>query len=514
MSIQINNNFDYKGNQPNFERDRFETLELMRSADERSLDNGHISYCIETGKHYVFNENNDIDVETGKWRLLTENLEDLKSVLNLKADKSELDTKVDKVEGKSLVDDTEIARLATINNYDDTQVKTQISNINKTIGDIDGLTIVGVKDLVNAVNKLDLSFMQSIVYNTKDGKKLLTITYKNGNTTDIDITAIITNTNIGELANVEDTGITDKQVLGYNSSTGKYIPITIDNNNVLQEAKEYTDKQINAINRAEGKVVDSKPTIVNNGDGTYNITYIKGGVSVTTTDTNIWFYYKKDGALNQTLFIDGVELTIDNAGSVDFTKYVNKTTDLASGFTGSEIDKTKVTTIKELDDLLTLVNTSLSKKVNTSDIIDDCLHTDIDKPVSARVAKELKNKIEDITISVSGSGSVVLNKTFENVTANSVNKFDSPLPLDNACMINVYKLQSGNTNLNDSLKALENNTKQDFIKNDDEIVIDDKGAKIKDSYEYNSILNSNGFYESKIINKNNYLEILGIEVIY
>ena len=90
MSIQINNNFDYKGNQPNFERDRFETLELMRSADERSLDNGHISYCEETGKHYVFNENNDIDVETGKWRLLIENSEDLKSVLDLKADKSDI----------------------------------------------------------------------------------------------------------------------------------------------------------------------------------------------------------------------------------------------------------------------------------------------------------------------------------------------------------------------------------------------------------------------------------------
>ena len=77
MSIQINNNFDYKGNQPNFERDQFETLELMRSADERSLDNGHISYCEETGKHYVFNENNAIDVKTGKWRLLIENQENL-----------------------------------------------------------------------------------------------------------------------------------------------------------------------------------------------------------------------------------------------------------------------------------------------------------------------------------------------------------------------------------------------------------------------------------------------------
>ena len=106
-----------------------------------------------------------------------------------------------------------------------------------------------------------------------------------------------------------------------------------------------------------------------------------------------------------------------------------------------------------------------------------------------------------------------VNKIFENVTANTVNKFDSPLPLDNACMINVYKKEEGNTNLNEALKEFKNNTKQDFIKNEDEIIIDDNGTKIKDSYEYNSILNSNGFYESKIINKNNYLEILGIEVI-
>ena len=83
MSIQVNSNFNYKGSKPNFERDRFETLELMRSADERSLDNGHISYCVGTGKHYVFNENNDIDVETGKWRLFkAETLEGLNKTVN------------------------------------------------------------------------------------------------------------------------------------------------------------------------------------------------------------------------------------------------------------------------------------------------------------------------------------------------------------------------------------------------------------------------------------------------
>ena len=44
-----------------------------------------------------------------------------------KADTSSLDGKVDKVEGKSLVDDSEIARLATLTNYDDTEVKNQIA---------------------------------------------------------------------------------------------------------------------------------------------------------------------------------------------------------------------------------------------------------------------------------------------------------------------------------------------------------------------------------------------------
>ena len=68
MSIQVNSNFNYKGSKPNFERDRFETLELMRSADERSLDNGHISYCEETGLHYVFKNTNTNDYMLGKWR--------------------------------------------------------------------------------------------------------------------------------------------------------------------------------------------------------------------------------------------------------------------------------------------------------------------------------------------------------------------------------------------------------------------------------------------------------------
>ena len=43
--------------------------------------------------------------------------------------KSKLDTKVDKQEGKSLISDTEIERLASVKNYDDTEIKDDISEL-------------------------------------------------------------------------------------------------------------------------------------------------------------------------------------------------------------------------------------------------------------------------------------------------------------------------------------------------------------------------------------------------
>ena len=44
-----------------------------------------------------------------------------------------LNTKVDKVTGKSLVSDTEIARLKNVDNYDDSSIKTSITNINSQL---------------------------------------------------------------------------------------------------------------------------------------------------------------------------------------------------------------------------------------------------------------------------------------------------------------------------------------------------------------------------------------------
>lgn len=67
MALLIGDNFNYQGQKPNFERDSFDTLESMVSYPETSIDDGHISYCKETKKHYIFNSSNE-STDTGKWR--------------------------------------------------------------------------------------------------------------------------------------------------------------------------------------------------------------------------------------------------------------------------------------------------------------------------------------------------------------------------------------------------------------------------------------------------------------
>ena len=68
MSIKIGANLDFRGKEPNFARDQFETLSEMKSISDNAIDEGHISYCKETGLHYEFKSENSIDENTGKWR--------------------------------------------------------------------------------------------------------------------------------------------------------------------------------------------------------------------------------------------------------------------------------------------------------------------------------------------------------------------------------------------------------------------------------------------------------------
>lgn len=72
--IQVADNFNYRGKKPNFDRDSFDTLQSMKNYSDNNIDEGHISYCIETDKHYKYNSSNDIDSTTGKFREFTEGI--------------------------------------------------------------------------------------------------------------------------------------------------------------------------------------------------------------------------------------------------------------------------------------------------------------------------------------------------------------------------------------------------------------------------------------------------------
>lgn len=178
--------------------------------------------------------------------------------------------------------------------------------------------------------------------------------------------------------------------MAYDSTSSKYKPISIDLASVLQDSKAYTDAQISKINSMDAYAVDEKPTYSN---GT--ITYKKNGETLTTENSDIWFYYAVDNMNYQTLFIDGVEFTISVDGDVDFKDFVSKSNDLTSTYTGEEADKTKVTTIGALDALYTIISAAIGKKVNTVDIVDNLESDSVDKPLSAHQGKVLDGKISE-----------------------------------------------------------------------------------------------------------------------
>lgn len=95
MAIKIGSNFTFQGEQPNFERDRFATKAAMKAFPETSIDDGHLSYCVEDGNTYQFKSSNSVDTITGKWRVFKADID-----LSSYATKDSVAKKVD-IRGKS-----------------------------------------------------------------------------------------------------------------------------------------------------------------------------------------------------------------------------------------------------------------------------------------------------------------------------------------------------------------------------------------------------------------------------
>ena len=127
--IQTANEFSLRKKEYLDDRQSFDTIADMAGFDD--VPDGFITLNKEDRKRYIYESSNTIDTNLGKWREYKSggsgsNYDDTQ----IKTDIADLqNNKVDKVSGKSLVDDTEIARLAKISNYDDTQVKSDINTL-------------------------------------------------------------------------------------------------------------------------------------------------------------------------------------------------------------------------------------------------------------------------------------------------------------------------------------------------------------------------------------------------
>jgi len=89
------------------------------------------------------------------------------------------------------------------------------------------------------------------------------------------------------------------------------------------------------------------------------------------------------------------------------------------------------------------------------------------------------------------------NNSIEIATADSNNKL----------MIDNYKFIKATENTTSIVKKFNNSNKDNFIYNPDEIDFNNNNTFVKNKYVYDVKINSDGLYESEVINKSDFLEI-------
>ena len=128
-SIPITSGFDLGAKSP------LDTRSIVNTIEER---NAHVigNRVYEGMKVYVLAEKKEYRYNGNDWEevggITDEQLEKLTIAYEHSqtphVTETDLNSKVDKVEGKSLISDTEIERLANVDNYDDTEIRAELNN--------------------------------------------------------------------------------------------------------------------------------------------------------------------------------------------------------------------------------------------------------------------------------------------------------------------------------------------------------------------------------------------------
>ena len=259
MSLNLGDNFDYQGKKPNFVRDRFDTLEKMRTFPETSIDDGHISLCLEDGARYQYYSKNPLSPTTGKWvRIIDTTLNDSSenSVQNkvilakFKEESLQTDGKILGVEEKIKSAVADLTKLIETNK---TLTQAEINELSNTLSDslttisaalqdlkqskLDSDVTINGKDLTSGnidITKQDIGLGN--VDNTSDLEKPLSrlaTTALNGKVDKIIGSRLITEEEADKLADMVTTNVLDKKLTEKVSVERKVAGKTLNNDIIL-----------------------------------------------------------------------------------------------------------------------------------------------------------------------------------------------------------------------------------------------------------------------------------------
>lgn len=362
--ISLLDSLSIKKSAPDIERQLHNDLESLLAFDVRYLPEVYEVNLRSDGSRWRYMISN-AETETGKWRKIENGTSaDLTAYVTKTENDLLLSNKVDKEDGKSLLSDTEIERLATLNNYDDSTVVENINNNATAITELQTKVGTGslnttAQNVIEAINEVKTGCESE---STRIAEQ------------------VQTNTDAIAVLNGTENGSVYKQT-----------------QSALTSAKLYTDNALSKLNTSSAVVVDEKPSASGN-----TVTYLKDGdVKTATSDesiANAWFYYFVDSQLMQTRFVfeeDGTtsELTIASSNQ-DFDDYVNKNYDILSiTYTPDVASVEKVVTVQSLHDLNALIKTSLDEKVAIANVVNDLLSTSETAPLSANQGRVLNEKV-------------------------------------------------------------------------------------------------------------------------
>ena len=273
---------------------------------------------------------------------------------------TEINKKVDKVEGKDLISTSEIERLATLANYDDTQVKADIAKkadaeamateLGKKVDKVDGFSLVSDTEIarLSGVSNYDDTTVKADIAKKADSAEMTTELGKKVDK--VEGYSLVSNTEIARLAEVDNYD--DEEVRGLIAD--RYTKSEADNKFAIKGEDSYDDEEVrglisdnaDAISTLAGKVgeVPTDKTVIGLiGEEKSRAEGIEAGLR-TDVDAIKSDYLKaadKEALQNQINLIMNNPDTKDVIDSIsEFQTYIAEHGEIAEGFR-KDIDDNK-----------------------------------------------------------------------------------------------------------------------------------------------------------------------------